>query len=465
MSVILDPAAAFPEHAPVLVIGAGACGVIAALAARGAGLDVLMVERDDTPSGSTALTSGLVPAAGTRWQAARDIEDSASLFAVDIQSKSMNRADPTLVRAYAEASAWALEWLAERHGLQFELIEGFRLPGHSVPRMHGVSACNGAALLARLHEAARDADAGLLPSARVDALVVDESRRVRGVQAVRPGGAVQSIGCDVLVLASGGFGANARLVAQHISELREAEYVGHAGSNGDALTWGQALGAAAADLSGYEAHGAAVMPQHVLLTWALLAHGAVHVNERGARFANEHAGYCETALRVLEQPGHAAYVVYDGRLHEMGQQYPDYRNLARGGAVKRGDSIAVLAARLGVDRAGLERTLAHVNALAFDDASDDFGRQFHSDEMLLAPLYGVRVTGALLHTQGGLAVNAECRVLSRRGTGFPNLFAAGGAARGVSGDRGWGYLSGNGLLSAVAGGYIAGRAAAASCSG
>lgn len=463
MSIILDPGAKFPEHVPVLVIGAGACGAVAALAARDSGLDVLMVERDDMPAGSTALTSGLVPAAGTHWQAARDVEDSASLFAVDIQSKAMHRADPTLVRTYSQASAWALEWLAERHGLRFELIENFRLPGHSVPRMHGVPARSGAALLARLHEAAQAAGVGLLPSARVDALVVDDSRRVRGVQAMRPGGAVQSIGCEVLVLASGGFGANARLVAQHVTELREAEYVGHAGSNGDALTWGQALGAAAADLSGYEAHGAAVMPQHVLLTWALLAHGAVHVNESGERFTNEHAGYCETALRVLEQPGHAACVVYDGRLHEIGQRYPDYRSLARGGAVKRGDSVALLATRLGIDRKGLERTLAHVNALAFDDASDDFGRRFHADEMLLAPYFGVKVTGALLHTQGGLAVNAECRVLSRRGAPFPNLFAAGGAARGVSGDRGWGYLPGNGLLSAVAGGYIAGRAAAACC--
>jgi len=42
---------------------------------------------------------------------------------------------------------------------------------------------------------------------------------------------------------------------------------------------------------------------------------------------------------------------------------------------------------------------------------------------------------------------------------FPNLLAAGGAARGVSGNAVWGYLSGNGLLSAVAGGHIAANTA------
>ncbi|MEY4213872.1 MAG: hypothetical protein RL458_2098, partial [Pseudomonadota bacterium] len=72
----------------------------------------------------------------------------------------------------------------------------------------------------------------------------------------------------------------------------------------------------------------------------------------------------------------------------------------------------------------------------------------------------VKVTGALFHTQGGLAVDAHCRVLDARGRPFPNLLAAGGAARGVSGNAVWGYLSGNGLLSAIAGGHIAAASAA-----
>ena len=70
------------------------------------------------------------------------------------------------------------------------------------------------------------------------------------------------------------------------------------------------------------------------------------------------------------------------------------------------------------------------------------------------------MTGALFHTQGGLAVDARMRVLSPTGQPLPNLLAAGGAARGVSGTAVWGYLSGNGLLSAVAGGHLAAHTAA-----
>jgi len=77
------------------------------------------------------------------------------------------------------------------------------------------------------------------------------------------------------------------------------------------------------------------------------------------------------------------------------------------------------------------------------------------------PYYAIRITGALFHTQGGLAIDQAARVLRDDGTAFPNLFAGGGAARGVSGNAVWGYLSGNGLLTAVTLGRIAGRGAGA----
>ena len=80
--------------------------------------------------------------------------------------------------------------------------------------------------------------------------------------------------------------------------------------------------------------------------------------------------------------------------------------------------------------------------------------------MLKPPYYAVRVTGALFHTQGGLRIDRTARVLRSDGTPLPNLFAGGGAARGASGAAVWGYLSGNGLLTAVTLGRIAGASAA-----
>jgi fumarate reductase flavoprotein subunit len=101
----------------------------------------------------------------------------------------------------------------------------------------------------------------------------------------------------------------------------------------------------------------------------------------------------------------------------------------------------------------LQRTLESVRPGQDALTGRRFQRQLH------APFHAVRVTGALFHTQGGLDIDANTHVLREDGTPLPNLLAAGGAARGVSGNAVWGYLSGNGLLSAVAGGHIAAQTA------
>ena len=74
----------------------------------------------------------------------------------------------------------------------------------------------------------------------------------------------------------------------------------------------------------------------------------------------------------------------------------------------------------------------------------------------MAPFHAVKVTGALFHTQGGLAIDGVGRVRRKDGTLLPNLFAAGGAAAGVSGSSAAGYLSGNGLLTATVLGRLGG---------
>ncbi len=101
-----------------------------------------------------------------------------------------------------------------------------------------------------------------------------------------------------------------------------------------------------------------------------------------------------------------------------------------------------------------------VEALKAAAGCDRFGRRFTPAQRCEPPFLGVKVTGALFHTQGGLAVDAFGRVRRKNGAGFPNLFAAGGAAAGVSGSSAAGYLSGNGLLTATVLGRLCGIAAA-----
>ena len=104
---------------------------------------------------------------------------------------------------------------------------------------------------------------------------------------------------------------------------------------------------------------------------------------------------------------------------------------------------------------------AEVERLKAARGRDRYGRQFAAEQRCEPPFHAIKVTGALFHTQGGLAIDASGRVKRKDGTLFPNLFAAGGAAAGVSGGQAAGYLSGNGLLTATVLGRLAGQAAAA----
>ena len=459
MGLIVEPNASFDTQASVLVVGAGGAGAIAALAARGAGADVLVLDRDAAPSGATACSSGMVPAAGTAEQKSRGIVDSPQRFADDIQAKANGSADAALVDALTGASADVLEWLTRQYGIRFELVEGIA-PGHSLSRMHALADRGGATLLSSLYSALAKQGVRLEPSAHVTDLVVDDAQRVVGVRYKR-GGRVESVGCATLILACNGFAGNSQLVAQYLPDVRGLPFAGHEGSQGDALAWGAALGAQLADIDGFLAHGAVVLSQRLPLPWSLMTEGAVQVNSDGERFVNEHEGYSESALFVLAQPNATAFMIYDERVHEIGLTMPNYATAVSSGVIKRESLLRDLAEQLGVRREGLEATIALVNALAFDDDADEFGRQFRATQMLLGPYYGVPVTCALLGTEGGLAIDASGRVLRKDGGPFPNLLAAGGAARGVSGDAGGGYLEGNGLLTAIVGGYIAGNTAAA----
>ena len=427
-----------PEVA-VAIVGAGACGLVAALALRDAGIECVLLERDPAPQGSTALSSGFIPAAGTAVQRAAGVVDSAELFAADIQAKAKGTAAAHLVAAYSQAAAPAIDALQERHGLAFELLDGFLYPGHRLRRMHCLPQRTGSALVAALDAAAARAGALLVPHALVhelwcDAAVVDD-HQIIGIGYQRPDGRTEHLACRALLLANNGFGGNAAMVAELLPEMRQATFAGHAGNDGSAIDWGRALGAGLADQGAYQGHGSWAVPQGALITWALMMQGGVQVNAHGLRFHDETAGYSEAAVQVLAQPGGVAWNVFDDRLLALGCTFPDFVAAQGAGAVRDAADAQALSALIGCNAAGLAGTLAGT--------------------VLNAPYHAIKVTGALFHTQGGLEIDAACRVLRSSGRPFRNLLAAGGAACGVSGQAVWGYLSGNGLLSAVAGGWIA----------
>ncbi len=176
---------------------------------------------------------------------------------------------------------------------------------------------------------------------------------------------------------------------------------------------------------------------------------------KAARFHDETQGYSEAAVHVLAQPGGIAWNAFDTPLLALARGFPDFCDAEAAGALRRCDTVADLAACVGCEASALERTLAAMQ----DKSPQPDGRVFN--RALAAPYFAVKVTGALFHTQGGLDVASDMRVLRQDGTPFAeSIGSRRRRGRRVSGDEVWGYLSGNGLLSAVAGGYIAAHTAA-----
>ncbi len=443
----------------VVVVGAGACGLSAGLAAAEAGAETLVIEREATPLGSTAMSTGLIPAAGTPEQAALGIADDPKTLLEDIVRKTKGQVDVEVAARLAQESAHTVAWLRDTHGVPLTLVQGFLYPGHSHMRMYGTPNRTGSELEAALEAALARSGAALLTDARVDTLFVEDDA-IRGVEVARPDGARQAIGCGALILACCGFGGNADMVRRWIPEMAEAVYHGHPGNLGDAMVWGDALGAELADMTGYQGHGGLAAGHGVPILWPVITEGGFQVNREGRRFSDESLGYSEQAAKVNAQAGHVAWSLYDARLHQLMHQFDDYHDALRAGAVMTAPTWDELARIAGLPVEAVLETVREVEAMVRGEARDVFGRDFTKKPVLSGPFYAVRVTGALFHTQGGLAVDADARVRRKGGGVFPNLFAGGGAARGVSGPHANGYIAGNGLLTATTLGKIAGRVAA-----
>jgi fumarate reductase flavoprotein subunit len=289
-------------------------------------------------------------------------------------------------------------------------------PGHRVARLHASPAQSGRELHALLRAALKRLP-GIEVVDKVEILAVEKAEFF----AIRT--KAGTFGADAVVLATGGFAANRELLAEFIPEVAQARHIGAGPNDGCAIAWGRALGAAVAQMAGYQGQGHVNPGTGTRLGMSLPSLGAILVNRDGKRFAPSDVNPSALAAMVLAQPGGVALEVFDQRIHDLAMRQGPYGEAWKAGAIMTGLPAG------------------------FADSFPELGR----------PLYSSWVTGALAHTQGGLAVDADARVLRQDGSAIEGLYAAGGAAAGLAGHGGEGYLPGNGLAQSFALGLIAGE--------
>ncbi|WP_017934527.1 FAD-dependent oxidoreductase [Nocardioides sp. Iso805N] len=431
----------------VAIVGGGACGIMTALrAAERDDLVIAVFEKSTREGCNAAISSGSLGAGGTRFQRAVGIDDSPQRYADDILRASGDEEWRPVVEALCAVAPALVEWVADS-GYPIELGTDMPRAGMSVPRLHtDVGRQGGGRLMRHLH-GLLDQRPGVVfvDEAPVVGLVSEPDRsaagcRVVGVE-VAQNGAVQRIRATHVVLASDGFAAHSALTEEHLAHLGQPFYGGVATSTGDALAWATGLGAQLRNMGAGLRSGLVVVDRGTRVSPALPFNGAVLVNTAGERFVDEESkGYSGMAGVLQQQPGERAAMIWDDTAMAATRESEMMRETLASGGVRDLATPEELASALSLDVEATGRALTPMP-----------GRR-----QLMAPYHLAWVTHGLLTTQGGLVIDPAGHVLDSHAAPIAGLYAGGGTACGLAGPTSDGYLSGNGLLSALGMGWIIG---------
>lgn len=460
----------------VVVVGSGAAGLCAALAAREAGAGVLVAEALGEVGGSSRLSGGVVMGAGSRVQTAAGIDDHADLLYREYLAINQWQVIPAVVRAFADNSGATIDWLLD-HGVDFhdELIVG---GDESRARSHLAKGA-GQGLVDALHRACREAGVDIALGRRIDRLLVDDAGRVEGVAV-----GDDEIATAATVLTTGGFGANPALLAARFPSACYDDwtwYIGASGAQGDALALTEVVGAA---IEGHDRGLRTMEPHWIQRNEAMTPGWMVYVDRSGHRFVDETAPYGLMDAMVRSRGNELFAIFDDSAIHPAPERAEFYRHaykaawpghapfeprnwradvvesMVAAGRVVPHDTLAEVAAGLGLDPAALGGTIERYNRFADAGVDADFAK---AGKFLARvdrpPFYGVPLRPTVVNlTASGLRIDASGAVLGCDGASIAGLFAAGECIGGLIGPVYMG--SGNSLGTCTTMGRLAGASAA-----
>ena len=456
----------------VVVVGAGAAGLCAAVTAAEAGASVLVAEASDAAGGASGFSAGLIMAAGTRFQHERGIEDSPEALLYEYLAFNRWSVETGVARRLAEEAGPAVEWLADRGvGVSDIYLSG----DDRVPRGHVMDG-GGAAIVACLLGAAQaDPRVDLAFGRRVDRLLTGEDGTVTGIAA-----GTDEVTAGAVVLAAGGFGGNKELWPRYLPRAVEAEwafYIGPPTSRGDAFALAGDVGA---QIVGHDRGLLNARPNFSQSMDSYYPGWLVFVDRQGQRFVNEMTAYSVVESTIRARGGRV-WALFDdaakraavprstaaAKKYDMptGTNWEDWvepviDEMTGKGRVLTAPTIASLAASMGVEPAVLAGTVTRYNT----DVAAGHDTMFEKPARVLRaiaepPFYATELRLCNLALTGaGPRVNRDGQVLDRGAIPIRGLFAAGECAGGVLGDVYMG--SGNALANAVTFGRVAGQNAA-----
>ena len=491
------------ETVDVVVVGAGGAGMTAAITATDAGKKVIVVESQPIAGGNSVRSTGGMNAAKTPYQdknefkeaagvektlatAAEKYADNATITALAATVKSQwdayqanpqgyfdsvelmeldtliggkGKNNPELVKALAENSAAAIEWLASI-GADVKNVGAFG--GASVKRIHrpvnadGKVTAVGAYIVPILEKNLQDRNVQFLFDTTANEIIMKDGKAV-GIKATGKDGNKVTINAKSVVIATGGFGANAEMVEKYKPELKGFATTNAEGAQGQGINMATAVGAATVDMDQIQIHPTVHIEEDGnahLITEGLRGDGAILVNAEGKRFYDEVSTRDKVSAAIIAQPEKSAWLVVDQSMVDKSAVIAGY---IKSGYTVTGATYEELAKAMGVDEATFVSTMNTWNQAVEAKSDAEFNRTSFANPLTAAPYYAIKITPAVHHTMGGIVINPKAEVLNEKGEVISGLFAAGEVTGGVHGAN---RLGGNAVADFAVFGRISGQSAA-----
>ncbi|MDO5521280.1 MAG: flavocytochrome c [bacterium] len=436
-----------------VIVGAGGAGMTAALEAKAAGQNVIIIEKAAYAGGNTSRATGGMNAAETKTQKELGVNDTIEQFVEDTMAGGYNKNNIKLVTKMCEESSAAIDWLEEIGAPLSDLSFSGGATNKRIHRPEDGSGV-GAFLVKAYTKNIEEQKIPVYYDTEATKILTNDKGAAVGIEA-HSEDTNYTINAKSVILATGGFGANEELYTKYRPELKGYVTTNVSTITGDGITMATDIGANTVDMEQIQIHPTVEQKTSLLITESVRGDGAILVNKSGVRFGDELRTRDVVSAAIIEQEESYAYLVFDQQLRDELSAVEKYID---NHIVEQADSIEELATKLGLDSKTLANTVSTWNKAVKSKNDAEFGRDTGMEhDISVGPFYAIKIAPGVHHTMGGVEINVNAEVISTDGKAIPGLFAAGEVCGGIHGGN---RIGGTAVTDIVVFGRIAGTSAA-----
>ncbi|WP_338999756.1 flavocytochrome c [Lactococcus garvieae] len=435
----------------VIIVGSGGAGMTAAIEAKDAGMNPVILEKMPMAGGNTSKASAGLNASETSVEKAQGITDSNDKFYEETLKGGGGTNDKELLRYFVDHSAAAVDWLAQNDIVLDNLTTTGGMSVSRTHRPHDGSAV-GAYLVKGLEENISKRDIPVFVNSDVTK-INEKDGKVSGVE-VKIEGETKQVDSKAVVVTTGGFGANQKMIAKYRPDLKNYVTTNAAGSTGDGIEMISALGGALVDMDKIQIHPTVFQKTGYLVSESIRGEGAILVNKEGKRFFNEMDTRDKVSAAELKQDGKYAYAIFGEGTKDKVKAVDQYISKDM---VVEADNVEELAKKLDIKPEELNATVTKWNKAVADKKDSEFGRTTGMTNDISGKVYAIKVAPGIHHTMAGVKINTQTQVLKEDGQPIKGLYAAGEVTGGLHGGN---RIGGNAVADIIIFGRQAGQESA-----